>query len=104
MPLDRVWTRLIDPVGQPQSRHPCADFRIQLRHGASLQLAVVAQDLADRHPLVQAPFLRQIADVVAHGRLAGLPEHPDLPASGTRMFMIIRIVVVFPEPFGPMKP
>ena len=56
--------------------------RIELGDGAALEPAVVAEQAADRHLLVEAALFGQVADAVARGGGVGGAEHLDLPCVG----------------------
>ena len=48
----------------------------------ALEPAVVAQQPADRHLLIEAALLGQVADAIARGRGVARAEHFDLPSIG----------------------
>ena len=71
---------------------------------APFSAAVVAEQPPHGHPLVEPALLGQVADPVVRGPRARSPRTSISPASGSRMCMIIRNVVVLPDPLGPMNP
>ena len=56
--------------------------RIELGDGAPLQAAVVAEQAAHGHLLVEAALLGQVADAIARGAVSRGAEHLDLPCVG----------------------
>ena len=78
--------RLDLAVAQPVQLHAAPSTRRSAdrarRSGAPFQPAVVAEQPADRHLLVEAALLGQIADAIARGGGVARPEHLDLPCVG----------------------
>ena len=67
----------IAPALHAHARHPVVDDRIDLGDGPPLELAVITEQAAHGHLLVEAALLGEVADPVARGRARRRAEHRD---------------------------
>jgi len=105
MPFDSSSTRRRFPLGKSESLEPCLRSLARLPPVDALHLAEEDEHVEHPHLAVQPALLREIADPLRVGAAApGSPNTRTAPPSGSRMSMIMRMVVVLPAPFGPSRP
>ena len=77
MPFESAWTFLSAAAAQAETRQPPVGFAGDVGTPAALQLAVVGEQPPNRHLLVEAALLGQVADAVAGGDRTAVAEDLD---------------------------
>ena len=104
IPFDNVIDPLIGPGRQLQPRQPLVD-RERDNSAAPFSCREKLQHVADLHLLVQSALLGQVSDPIIRRIAVIQPQHANRrPRPDKKSADIIRSVVVFPDPFGPMNP